>query len=310
MQFSNACIRAIRERERAAAKHKHDTELHNGAKRACHFTLSERPANRSSDIDALTQQMEYFQLKTGAQTYTSQLLSQMRTSYRQRYEDWVAAKRIDTRLHISTNPLRDAANNEGDTRLKKLRRMLDCFGVVRSQDQRLFHRWYELACMPNIYGAAAWNANYTRIMREHNCKKLRQEVLVLAPRRFGKTYAIAMFVAAMLLCVPGIEIAIFSTGKRASSKLTDLIKTMFTHIPGATDRIVKESTEHLYIAMAPLPSGQTKRGDMANKLQVSQYTSKLFSLPGGSAGKLSYIHSYSTCVCVCRTNGRIYLVVW
>lgn len=39
-----------------------------------------------------------------------------------------------------------------------------------------------------------------------------QEVLVVMPRRRGKTYATAMMAAALILTVPECSVAVFSTG--------------------------------------------------------------------------------------------------
>ena len=55
---------------------------------------------------------------------------------------------------------------------------------------------------------------------------LKQQVLCLTPRRFGKTTSVAMFVAAYCLTVPRSEQCIFSTGRRASQKLLELIRDM------------------------------------------------------------------------------------
>jgi hypothetical protein len=51
-----------------------------------------------------------------------------------------------------------------------------------------------------------------------------QEVVVTAPRRFGKSTAVTQFVASLLKCFPGIEIATFSTGSRASGLLMQAVK--------------------------------------------------------------------------------------
>ena len=51
-----------------------------------------------------------------------------------------------------------------------------------------------------------------------------QEVIVTAPRRFGKTWAVAMIVAVLLVVLPNIRVAVFSTGKRASQALMQMVK--------------------------------------------------------------------------------------
>ena len=66
-------------------------------------------------------------------------------------------------------------------------------------------------------------------------------------RRFGKTTAVSMFVAAFALCVPGSVTAIFSTGRRASNLLLQQIKAMVSCIPGAEKQIVSSNVETLVI---------------------------------------------------------------
>lgn len=288
LAFSNACHKKMREELARRAKAAIAVDVHRGVKRALNSS-SFHPApteDMRAEIESLTALMKKFELKTGAQTYTSMRMALMREKKKKEFDEYNERRRIGTRVDISTNPLRDAKTNIGDIRLKKIRKLLNCFGLVRSQDQQLFHEWYVKACLPIIYGDG-FLPNYTRVMRENELKKLSQEILVLAPRRFGKTYAIAMFVAVLLLCVPGIEISIFSTGDRASSKLTDLIKTMFLSIEGASDRIVKDSNEHLYVSAVPLSPGQSRHGSEARRMRSSPTTSRLNSFPGSSKGKCS-----------------------
>lgn len=47
--------------------------------------------------------------------------------------------------------------------------------------------------------------------------------MIVTPRRFGKTFSVAQYVAAFTAAVHGKEVAIFSTGRRASKKMLDLV---------------------------------------------------------------------------------------
>ena len=68
------------------------------------------------------------------------------------------------------------------------------------------------------------------------CGKTTQECLsiVITPRRFGKTTACAIFVASLLLTIPHLVIAIFSTGRRASTmmlaKICQIIQASRAHV--------------------------------------------------------------------------------
>ena len=86
------------------------------------------------------------------------------------------------------------------------------------------------------------------VMKRNGWTTLKQQVLCMTPRRFGKvsnelhitslrlvrgafshhrpaihvqTTSVSMFLAAMAWVVPGCELAVFSTGRRASSKLLE-----------------------------------------------------------------------------------------
>ncbi len=74
-----------------------------------------------------------------------------------------------------------------------------------------------------LYRSDGAQADMSAIMEREGWADLQQQVCCLTPRRFGKTTAVAMFAAALGMTVPTIEIAIFSTGRRASSKLLEQI---------------------------------------------------------------------------------------
>lgn len=117
----------------------------------------------------------------------------------------------------------------------------------------------------------------------------------MTPRRFGKTWAVAMFVIATLIAVPGIKIAIFSTGTRASTSVLKQACAFLENLGNEYNRrVVKNNNEHLFIADTPLPPGVTARSDFAMRMQYSETTSKLYSYPGTVVGKSR------VCVCVRR----------
>lgn len=93
-----------------------------------------------------------------------------------------------------------------------------------------------------------------------------------------------MFVLAIMLCVPGIRLCVFSTGKRASGSLMEIVLTFLLKIPGAKNRIVKQNQENLYIAEHELGEGIGQHSGMAQSLHSDGSTSKLFSFPSSVAG--------------------------
>jgi len=138
----------------------------------------------------------------------------------------------------------------GDRYVRNIRQTLDTFGYERTTSQRRFHDAYLQACLPAIYGPRDFSRNQSRILAEHGLAKMHYEVLVVSPRRWGKTFSIGMFCAAMLLNSPGCWISVFSTGQRASTALLDTVGK-FINAAGAADRIVKKNQEELFVKCAP-----------------------------------------------------------
>ncbi len=86
-----------------------------------------------------------------------------------------------------------------------------------------------------------------QIMDELGVEDLRQEVMVTAVRRFGKTWAVAIFCAALLHSVPDIEVSIFSTGRRASKKLLFTIKRFIGMLPKMDETNWSSNEETMWI---------------------------------------------------------------
>jgi hypothetical protein len=132
---------------------------------------------------------------------------------------------------IRANTFKPTAS--GDEILEKIQYLLEKgFGVDRSTTQVQIHKEFIESCLPKIY-EATWATNSARILKQFNVKQLIQEVLVVMPRRRGKTYSTAMFAAAALLCIPGCSCIIFSTGERTAKMLmtviTDMIERSFAN---------------------------------------------------------------------------------
>jgi hypothetical protein len=79
-----------------------------------------------------------------------------------------------------------------------------------------------MSCLPLIYGET-WPEEKTRVLHEWGMKRESMYSLVNMARRNGKTFVTSATAAALLLCVPGIRIAIFSTCKRTSGMMMEAI---------------------------------------------------------------------------------------
>ena len=134
---------------------------------------------------------------------------------------------------------------QGDQRVIDIRRTLNELGFERSKMQRQFHEKFLQAVCLHLYSDDP-DVDMEKIMRTNGWEDLRQSVLCLTPRRFGKTTAVAMFLAAYCICVPNSEQSVFSTGRRASQKLLELVRDMIKKTPWAS-RIVKCNQEELIL---------------------------------------------------------------
>lgn len=151
-----------------------------------------------------------------------------------------------------------AANNVslGDQRLQSMREVLENgFKWKRSKTQKRFHESFLNACIRFIYAEDTNAPDYAAILEKNGWSDLRQQCLCMTPRRFGKTVSVGMYVTALALMVP-CEQAIFSTGRRASSKLLELVVTLLNQVTGAAERIVKSNQEMVWVSH---PSGRISK---------------------------------------------------
>jgi hypothetical protein len=116
---------------------------------------------------------------------------------------------------------KSSATATGDKRLHDLRAALsrlDGLGYRRSMHQVAFHEAFIGACIAQIYGDDLYR-NIVRIMDENGFDELSTEISVICPRRWGKTTAVSLFVAALLYTQPAVDVAIYSVSRRASNSL-------------------------------------------------------------------------------------------
>lgn len=148
---------------------------------------------------------------------------------------------------------------KGSVRVDRIRRLLSSFTddqgklIRRSEPQQTVHEVYIRACLPKIYDDE-WDDNREHIMKKFGITRLQMWVLVVMARREGKTWGMAMFIAAMVLSVSDTEISIFATCKRTAEKLLKvfhkfLLKAMAI-LPGEEFIIIKKTQETI-ILMGP-----------------------------------------------------------
>lgn len=215
----------------------------------------------------------------GWMTYFDQTCRHLRTE-RERCQ---RAMRSVSMAEFILDPNTHQVDTPGDLRFRAVQEQLDSFGVVRSPDQRTFHDAMFNATLPLIYGDS-WEECSAAVMRLRKIIKVEQEALILAPRRWGKTWAVGMFVASLLLHVPGIKVAVFSPTGRQSGFLKDIILDFVCRARTGRRRIVRDKNEELYVAQHPLPAGKGQHSALAKEWASSPLTSKVHFLPGTVVG--------------------------
>ena len=145
-----------------------------------------------------------------------------------------------------------SATLSGDEKLKNLKHWLDNLGLKRHFLQVKFHEQMILACLSKIY-EDEWETQYEQIMKRFGIRKMKRELIFSCPRRFGKTYSVALFAAAYLLSIPKCQVAIFSTGKRTAKKLMVLILHFLTFYPEFEQpgRVKVKNQEDLVLNFGP-----------------------------------------------------------
>ena len=113
--------------------------------------------------------------------------------------------------------------------------------------QKRFHHAFLQATAMHLFRDDV-DVDLARVMKQNQWESLKQQCLCMTPRRFGKTMSVGMFVAAYLYAVENAEICIFSTGRRASQKLLELIKSLIEKLPNGRDRIQKFNQEILNLS--------------------------------------------------------------
>jgi hypothetical protein len=246
--------------------------------------------------------------------------------YRVKYKEEIETQRIPLRneaaLDLAFKRKRHRTRTEesadkcpGDARVRRIRELYtggfkqrirpgDDDGAFRvitpSDDQLLFLEACLFACLPKIYGTDDWAVHHERVLNEWGRKEIDYYVMMITARRVGKTFSMSMFDAAYILTVPGQTIAVFSTGKRASKMLKELVEK-FVFMSGETNarRIILSTDEELLIAEKPVADGMSKRAAEVQALRIHPGTSALKSYPSNIKGKSFNTEAKKHFICGC-----------
>jgi hypothetical protein len=144
--------------------------------------------------------------------------------------DWHASKKCAPRLKTRHERFRQSLKEsivERGHRLMNLIRdrlaSLDKEHRWRTQQQREIQDMCMTAVIRFVY-QHAMETHEVDIMDYNDIQQLCQMVFICMPRRAGKTTAIVMLIAVLLLCVPNIKIICISPAFRAGSALMQGVK--------------------------------------------------------------------------------------
>ena len=183
---------------------------------------------------------------------------------------------IPTREEALYNELFQNKSTEGLQRERSIRRTIHSFGLKLSDAQKRFVEAALGAMRPLIYGKD-YESSIDEIYKRVGEKQTLPWWLMQTPRRFGKTTIVAMIVAAVAAWVPGIKIAIFSTGLSTSTKLMKEVKRFLSMIPECASRfglgISVDNSKELHIIPPGCTNERSKTCDPNLVSHIYSFTS-------------------------------------
>lgn len=160
-----------------------------------------------------------------------------------------AKKRPRTLLNQYTEVETISSVIQGHRLMDKMRELLATF--KRSPQQMEMHEIMLRCIAKQVYGDAVWE-HELEILEYNHWTNLGQEIVVTAPRRFGKSWGVAMFACVVLLVLKGCEISIFSSGARAAGGDTGMMsivrKFLVEHFN--MTKLWKDNSEHIFLKFA------------------------------------------------------------
>lgn len=190
----------------------------------------------------------------------------------------------------------DSKISQGEARYMRVSAMLDEIARVarlrREHAQQTFITEFQIACAPLIYGDD-WETEKVNFMSLKKLSRIDRMVLCMAPRRFGKTWAIAWFCLAFILVVEQKKIAIFSQNQRTSAAICETLHQWLFCIPGGPVRSCSDAKTRVSVISEEALSECRMQKDKTKHPSRSSIT----ALPCSVNGR--YIHTSLPCP---RTN--------
>lgn len=115
--------------------------------------------------------------------------------------------------------------------------------LYRSPQQKEFHDAFIASILRIIFGDD-YNRERHNVMAKYGFESKKQQVLVCAPRRMGKTWSVAFLMVVVSIVLSGQEISIFSPGRRQSVALMNHIYNFVKKLD-ETSRVIRRNEEKL-----------------------------------------------------------------
>lgn len=159
-----------------------------------------------------------------------------------------------------------STSSTGRARLDKIRHTLASLGLTWSEAQREFINRMIAACAKLIFKDDLQD-NIEDLLSELGIDALHQELMAIMPRRNGKTFSVGGMVVALISAIEGLEIGVFSTGRRASQKMQELIYWFMTKL--GTLNIIKHNVESIWIEGPSGPIDTRKISSYPSNVRIS-----------------------------------------
>jgi hypothetical protein len=196
-------------------------------------------------------------------------------------------------------------SSETEKRMNWMQQIIDNLDLFFPPDkprtvvQKTCHYWYLQTLFPWVFGAQ-WDVVKGRILKRYRLNRIWPWVQVLMPRREGKTWSVASFLAAVLMFIPGISVSIFSPTAGQSNMMKEEVYRMMVHYEQntgheATRRLVRYNSRHIMVADRPLPPGSSMKSSAADAMVLETNTSRLMLCNSHTDGRSRRMR-YFACV--------------
>lgn len=162
---------------------------------------------------------------------------------KEKYRSMLCYYRPPSKKRKRGSDIDNDASHPGDKCLDLIFEKLNT--LHRSSQQKIFHKTMLASFLRIIYGKS-YDAEKHRVMTKYGFESRKQQVIICAPRRMGKTFAVALIMVVMVIVMPEIEISIFSPGKRQSVALMGVIVEFMNKL-GEGERIIQRNEEKMRV---------------------------------------------------------------